>query len=897
MRHTILNKRVANSQLDRADGGFTLIEIAVSLMIIGLLLAPAIAAYNLYMERQKIERTDISIDRASTFITGFLDAYGRYPCPAPMDADAGDVEYGYEDCTAAAPSIITVESPNTALANRNILVGSVPFRTLNLEQDDMTDGYHSRLTYAVTEALTDSDDYSMTSGGIGILSNAGGGDSAISPENSAHFVILSHGKNGFGSIIESGAPSGDCAIASALEQENCNYQTSVTDGATFVSTHKQDDFDDIITFYMGRGVSPWQYQENSTNDIHLRRGDTIVSGAAGLMTSDLSAFSGDNVHIRASGGDADGIMRVVGNAGKPNPADPISSTNVASNYTGTVRVDNLCGEDVSGDGCFTPEIIYGGRGETITGAMTSMPPKASNDGTITLNYGEYGATGGVACTNGEVMVGFENGRTLCADTVEFNCPIGSVMKGFSGGRVICDTTSEPGCAAVSNVDNSCGGTFNLPETPHNQSFATYSGTCHMIENFSNATANGLMVAGDFTTSLANIQNYVDDLNEASRTETSCNTESSSLVRDAFRCQSGEWNEDGGGNVIPHRITERGNYGTNWPGITSSSRPAETISHPSYVSYPTSPALPRSVDANNNNDFHDCWCREDYRVQTINCGQGSGQRIRVQKHRCPQTGTNWNTVWTSSSSLTCECVEQEGLTDRWGSCEAFYEVPSGSMDGDVDRVYDLRCPGYNEVNRPRSEWDTSACTCPNRSDRVPDSDPEDCPAGFGNDFDFQGENYTDVESGEHERWICPGPNGKGGSVSSAAEAGYWDTAPFSEECVCDTTETSSIRRSCTSLNPQWQGPGVYYETIIDCSTGEFNEPDPPVQISGECYSCSWERPSGSPSQSSNSGPITATLEGTSCNCNGGQPPRPCAVVSGSTWDLYNACSCQANVRQR
>lgn len=320
MRHTDLNMRTKKPSCKRAksDRGFTLIEIAVSMMVIGLLIAPAIAAYNLYIEQQKIEHTKTALDRSSSFLSGFLDAYGRYPCPAPMDKDVGDPEYGYEDCTATSPGIITAQSARMPpLANPNVLIGSIPFRTLNLDQDDAMDGYHSRLTYAVTEGLTDSDSYFVNEGGIGVRSNAGGGDSAISPENSAHFVIISHGKNGFGAITETGVPSGNCASGSALEQENCDYLIDGTPEATFLSTHKQADFDDVVTYYMGRGVSPWQYQKNNTNDIHLRRGDTIVSGDTDLMTSALASFQAENIHIRAAG-----AMPMVSYAPKAMPEEP-----------------------------------------------------------------------------------------------------------------------------------------------------------------------------------------------------------------------------------------------------------------------------------------------------------------------------------------------------------------------------------------------------------------------------------------------------------------------------------------------------------------------------------------------------------------------------------------------
>lgn len=901
MRHTNIDTRT-NMDLAKTtknNGGFTLIEIAVSLMVMGLLIAPAIAAYNLYVEQQKIEHTKISLDRSSTAITAFLESYGRYPCPAPMDADVGDVEYGYEDCSATAPGIITAQSARVpALANPNVLIGSLPFRTLNLDQNDVRDGYYSRLTYAVTEDLTDSTAYAANLGGIGVLSNAGGGDSAISPENAAHFLILSHGKNGYGAIIESGAPAGNCASGSALEQENCDYLTDAPAEAIFQITHKQNNFDDVVSYYMGRGVTPWQYQDGNTDDIHLRRGDTIVSGDTNLMTQDLSALA-EKIHVRGvEGNDADGTIRAQGNAGGSPPTD----------YTGTIRVNNLCGEDASGDGCFSPEILYGGRLadgvtlETITGAMAPAVPSVSNNGDP-LNYGASGTTGGMACTNQEIMVGIKDGRPLCSRIAEFNCPTTptqSFLKGVdSNGEIICDGMAPSGCAEQTNVANSCGGTFTLPEKAHNARHQEHSGMCYEIANFDDAYADTLMIPGNFAASLTNIQNYVDTLNAANRTATACESHSDGLVRDTYICDNGNWNENASGDIIPDESNERGYHISSW----TYWRTAEALSHSSYTPYPTPPADPMSVDADNSDGYHDCWCREDYRVQVETCSIGTGQRIRVQKHPCPQTYSDWDNEWISDASLTCACVPQNNLTDNYGSCEAYYSdisastVPPGSMDGDVDRIYDLTCPGYVEVDHPMNTWDTSSCICPNRADRVPDPNPVDCPAGFTNSFTFEGETYTDVESVEHERWVCPGPNGKGGQVSAASHHGYWDTpTTFTQACTCDASATDSINKDCDDINPQWTGAGVEYQTVISCPSGTFSEPSPPVQLGGECYSCSWEAPSGSPDTASISGSITAIVEGTSCNCNASLPPQPCAVVSGSTWDKYNACTCEANVRQ-
>ena len=80
----------------RADSGYTLIEFAIAIIIIGLILGPAASLYALYSKNQRIEQTTFAVQQSANAVGGFSSIYGRYPCPARLDAVRGDADYGYE---------------------------------------------------------------------------------------------------------------------------------------------------------------------------------------------------------------------------------------------------------------------------------------------------------------------------------------------------------------------------------------------------------------------------------------------------------------------------------------------------------------------------------------------------------------------------------------------------------------------------------------------------------------------------------------------------------------------------------------------------------------------------------------------------------------------------------
>ena len=161
-------KPMARAQL--ADG-FTLVEMAVCILIIGLLISAGCSAYYLYLVRQAAQTTKTNVETIASAIGDYRTLYGRYPCPASLTAQRTDPAYGHEsatDCTTALPAGVFRETSTRtpyqyptqpAPEEPLVRIGAIPFRELNMQEDQSLDGYDHRIFYAVTERLATSADF------------------------------------------------------------------------------------------------------------------------------------------------------------------------------------------------------------------------------------------------------------------------------------------------------------------------------------------------------------------------------------------------------------------------------------------------------------------------------------------------------------------------------------------------------------------------------------------------------------------------------------------------------------------------------------------------------------------------------------------------------------------
>lgn len=279
------------------SAGYTLIELATVMIIIGLLVAPMLAAYNSYQKKLAFEVTDNNIALVSTAMGSYRALNGRYPCPASLTADRDSPNYGREgDCSdtsipsgACADGVCIKNSARTDAGTPiRVRVGAIPFRHLNINEDTAYDAYGQRLTYVLTEDLGNKDRFKMDGGGIGVVDTNSPPVSVLGPagtENRAHFLILSHGANGKGARMKTGALRESCGpVAESFENINCQDETAppIYRQAPYSLAPGLHYNDDTISYFVRGEVTPWLVNKGNRADIYLK--DLSVDAKVGIDT-------------------------------------------------------------------------------------------------------------------------------------------------------------------------------------------------------------------------------------------------------------------------------------------------------------------------------------------------------------------------------------------------------------------------------------------------------------------------------------------------------------------------------------------------------------------------------------------------------------------------------------
>lgn len=207
------------------SGGFTLVEMAIVLTIVGVLLAGLLPTLSSQIEQQRRSETLKHMDEIKQALLGFAISSGRLPCPA-------------DGTIPTLPGVANGAGQEKSSCAVGANGGVLPWVTLGVGE---TDAWGRRYTYRVTPAFaTIAPPFQLTSiGNLSIGLTTLSTDTSVA--SNAPAIVVSHGQNGLGAYTPTGATPPTTATGDELDNV-------ATDNNNHFVNHDQvqNGYDDLV---------------------------------------------------------------------------------------------------------------------------------------------------------------------------------------------------------------------------------------------------------------------------------------------------------------------------------------------------------------------------------------------------------------------------------------------------------------------------------------------------------------------------------------------------------------------------------------------------------------------------------------------------------------------------
>ncbi|WP_432377423.1 type II secretion system protein [Duganella sp. P38] len=218
-----------HKRLPSRRSGFTLVEVSIVLLIVGLMIGGLVAPLASQLEQRRVSDTRRVMDEAREALIGFALHNGYLPCPAISSSNG-------------------LEDRNGAVCNRRY--GYLPWATLGVGK---LDGWNRLMGYTVTPAFTNAGVLFTlaTPRDITIATRDVNGQLvAATGVNDIPAAIISFGRNGYGATSDQNTVIADVGIGNI--DEKANLQSG---GNALVARDASDDtrapggtFDDMVVW-------------------------------------------------------------------------------------------------------------------------------------------------------------------------------------------------------------------------------------------------------------------------------------------------------------------------------------------------------------------------------------------------------------------------------------------------------------------------------------------------------------------------------------------------------------------------------------------------------------------------------------------------------------------------
>jgi prepilin-type N-terminal cleavage/methylation domain-containing protein len=223
--------------------GFTLIELAIVLVIIGVLVGSFLGTLGARIDNTKRAETQADLEVIKNAILGFAYSSGGpfLPCPCKTNCAAGTANGGLEDRTGGSCDAGAADG----------YLGYLPWGTLGLKA---ADSWNTLYRYWVDPDFSDDGSgggsvFDLTDAGSGLIRTRSP-NGATTPQlaTNAVVVVFTHGKNAYGGLSIDGIALPVIPAGNVDEQDNADTNSEfVSRTPTAVgATTAGGEFDDIV---------------------------------------------------------------------------------------------------------------------------------------------------------------------------------------------------------------------------------------------------------------------------------------------------------------------------------------------------------------------------------------------------------------------------------------------------------------------------------------------------------------------------------------------------------------------------------------------------------------------------------------------------------------------------
>lgn len=259
--------------------GFSLLELAIVIIIIAIITGISLKMGEGALESARRAQTQNKMQLIEEALLAFRRDNQRLPCPGDASLSEDDANHGIEaanwgSCVGGAPA--------ANFSSASVIEGSVPFRTLNLPETFMYDGWGRKFVYAVDANATDYRAFQTIglsdSCGIAVEDEAGG-DRTMG----AVYALVSFGSVGHGAYQQNGTRYNG-GSTNTDERLNCHCGSNGADTgytATYVQRSRTENavnVGDRFTHYVTY-KERWQlhtYDDDNTEKLY--RGPHLIAG-------------------------------------------------------------------------------------------------------------------------------------------------------------------------------------------------------------------------------------------------------------------------------------------------------------------------------------------------------------------------------------------------------------------------------------------------------------------------------------------------------------------------------------------------------------------------------------------------------------------------------------------